>query len=128
MDRPTRRQFLPQTLGAGSVAQYQIPGIFARNWSERLDRPKAHFILIICRPVTDNDLLVLSSIHRRSGHHPSDGPHSGSFTGGPVHQRHRQSRSGRSTMAPTSIQGLQSPEEDTNFQGFGWFLTGSTGE
>ncbi len=128
MDRHTRRRFL-QTLGAGSMAWYLIPGVFAQELVRTPRQTEGPFYPDHLPLDTDNDLLVLND---------SITPAVGAIThltgrilgpsGQPVRNAIIEIWQVDHNGAYIHSKDTNRPKRDTNFQGFGRFLTGSTGE
>ena len=124
----TRRDFV-RGLAFGAARASPRPARFAEALTLTPEQTEGPFYPDQLPLDTDNDLLDRQRRHhagRRRDHAP-DRPHP---------RRRRQaapqrasSRSGRSTAtASTSTRGSAGEKRDANFQGFGRFLTGSTGE
>ncbi len=128
MDRHTRRRFL-QTLGAGSMAWYLIPGVFAQELVRTPRQTEGPFYPDHLPLDTDNDLLVLND---------SITPAVGAIThltgrilgpsGQPVRNAIIEIWQVDHNGACIHSKDTYRPMRDTNFQGFGRFLFGSTGE
>ena len=112
---------------AFTAAAFSTPGLLAEELTERPVRPRARFILITCR-WTPTMIYCCSMIrrHRRLGGDALERPYPESL-GAADSQCSRRNLASRHTG--TYIHSRSRREQmDKNFQGFGRFLTSSTGE
>lgn len=128
MDANSRRRFI-QTLGAGSLAWYLTPGAYAQELIRTPRQTEGPFYPDRMPLDTDNDLLILNdaitpavgAITHLTGR--ILGP-----TGAPVRNAVVEIWQVDNNGAYIHSKDTNHSKRDTNFQGFGRFMTGSTGE
>ncbi|QQS47483.1 MAG: intradiol ring-cleavage dioxygenase [Acidobacteriota bacterium] len=128
MDGQTRRRFI-QTLGAGSLAWYLTPGAFAQELVRTPRQTEGPFYPDNMPLDTDNDLLILNdaitpavgAITHLTGRILSP-------SGEPIRNAVVEIWQVDHNGAYIHSKDTNRSKRDTNFQGFGRFLTASTGE
>ena len=124
----SRRRFL-SSLGLAS-AFFAVPGAFAERWQLTPAQTEGPFYPDKLPLDTDNDLIVINDAHHAGRGARSPGSTAAYSTPAANPSAMRSWKSGRRTIrAFISIAAATTPRKrDGNFQGFGRFLTGSSGE